>query len=407
MAPKIARISMVLLTVFIASIVLPDFFQTSFKRNTSYVRIRYSETTGKFLITGLKKDVAVDALGGEYSFEDLERMTPLASIAALVKRREFPDTICGVGVTPRMAQFYNYDHSVYLTEQGRYFGTMPLLHGGTDQVGVVSTDDYMRINNHGIQFYNCGQGVVDHIKSARFDLVLKGLGYAPPAKKLYDGASEKRDDGVFFSDSNDRLFMVRHYAYEPLCREIVLPEGMKIRKMKCVADHPEVIAYIFGDRNEVFILNVDHELIPLKLDGFDYDRIQAFEVRGNMFDRRVLISREGYQKLFVFDTNYRPIGEYEVHSDIYSESSAGKAERYIFPFVTSTYSYIRGYDINSAWAPVTKFIWVNLLLACALVFLKRRSGLNITNPFNIIDILIVCVFGIFGFVSVMIYPVRK
>ena len=54
---------MILLTVFIASIVLPDFYKTSFKRNVKYVSLNYSEVTKQFVIWGLKDGVLLDTLG--------------------------------------------------------------------------------------------------------------------------------------------------------------------------------------------------------------------------------------------------------------------------------------------------------------------------------------------------------
>ena len=51
---------MVLLTVFIASIVIPDFYRTSFKRNVKYVSLNYSEVTNQFVIWGLKGGKLLD-----------------------------------------------------------------------------------------------------------------------------------------------------------------------------------------------------------------------------------------------------------------------------------------------------------------------------------------------------------
>ena len=55
---------MILLTVFIASIVLPDFYKTSFKRNVKYVSLNYSEVTKQFVIWGLKDGVSVRYVWG-------------------------------------------------------------------------------------------------------------------------------------------------------------------------------------------------------------------------------------------------------------------------------------------------------------------------------------------------------
>ena len=108
MTAKVVRIIMVLLTVFIGSIVIPDFYRTSFKRNVKYVSLNYSEVTKQFVIWGLKKDRLLDTLGNEYSRQEYERMVPFSSMAQLMKRGEFPDTVDGVPVTPQLVAANSY-----------------------------------------------------------------------------------------------------------------------------------------------------------------------------------------------------------------------------------------------------------------------------------------------------------
>lgn len=164
MTAKVVRIIMILLTVFIASIVLPDFYKTSFRRNVKYVSLNYSEVTKQFVIWGLKDGVLLDTLGNEYSRQEYERMVPFSSMPQLLKRNEFPDTVAGVPVTPQLVAENNYRHIVNLTERGRYYAMSPLVHGGTDRVGYIYTNDMMRVNRNGIEFYNCEDGRVDKEK---------------------------------------------------------------------------------------------------------------------------------------------------------------------------------------------------------------------------------------------------
>lgn len=409
MTAKVVRIIMILLTVFIASIVLPDFYKTSFRRNVKYVSLNYSEVTKQFVIWGLKDGVLLDTLGNEYSRQEYERMVPFSSMPQLLKRNEFPDTVAGVPVTPQLVAENNYRHIVNLTERGRYYAMSPLVHGGTDRIGYIYTNDMMRVNRNGIEFYNCEDGRVDKEKSALFDQELRKLGYCPPAKKLYGRSATgyKRDDGLFFVDSKDQLFQVRYHAYKPDCRKIELPDQIKLRRVECEPDHPEVVAYLFGDNNGVYILTVDNQIIKLDLDEFNYDQFKVFDVMGNLFYHMISIQKDGYEKLYIFDRDYKLLDKYGVHSDVYEESAAGVVEGFLFPFVTSTYSYINGYYISSEGQPFVKFIWLNLVLAGVLLYIKRRKGLNVKNPFHIIDLFMVVAFGVFGFISVLIYPIRK
>lgn len=409
MTAKVVRIIMVLLTVFIASIVIPDFYRTSFKRNVKYVSLNYSEVTNQFVIWGLKGGKLLDTLGNEYTRQEYERMVPFSSMPQLMKRGEFPDSVAGVPITPQLVAENYYRHIVNLTERGRYYAMTPLVHGGTDRVGYIYTNDMMRVNRNGIEFYNCETNEVDKEKSALFDAELRKLGYCPPAKKLYGQSStgRKRDDGLFFTDSKDQLFQVQYRAYKPVCRKIELPDGIKLRRMECEPDHPEVVAYLFGDNNGVYVMTVDDRILKLDLDEFDYDSYKVFDVMGNLFYHMVSIQKDGYEKLYIFDRDYKLVDQYGLHSDVYEESAAGVVEGYLFPFITTTYSYVNGYYISTEGQPFVKYIWLNLVLAGVLWYIKRRKGLNVKNTFNVIDILVVAAFGILGFVSVLIYPIRK
>lgn len=409
MTARIVRMVMVVLTAFIASIVIPEFYRTSFQRNVNYVTLNYSEVTKQFVIWGLEKEMLTDTLGNRYSRQEYERMVPFSCMPQLMKRGEFPDTVDGVAVNPQLVSENNYRHIVYLNERGRYYATMPLTHGGTDRAGFIYSNDMMRVNAQGIEFYNCETNKVDQEKSKMFDRELRALGYAPPAKKLYGvyAAAKQRDDGLFFVDSQNRLFQVKYYAYKPVCRKIDLPEGMKVRKMECINSHPEVVAYLFGDRNEVYILTTDDRMVKLDMDNFEYDKFKVFDMMGNLFYRMVSIQRDGYEKLFVFDREYKLVDSYALGSEVYEKTAAGIAEHYLFPFITSTYSYVNGYDIHTSWAKVGQFIWLNLFWAALLFYIKYRKRLNIRNPFHILNLLIVLATGVFGFLGALIYPLRK
>ena len=74
---------------------------------------------------------------------------------------------------------------------------------------------------------------------------------------------------------------MQYRAYKPVCRKIELPDGIKLRRMECEPDHPEVVAYLFGDNNGVYVMTVDDRILKLDLDEFDYDSYKVFDVMGN------------------------------------------------------------------------------------------------------------------------------
>ena len=410
MASKIARIAMILLTTYLASIALPELYQTSFRRNTPYVLINYSEVSDHFIISGLdERGDYRDENGNKYTQKEIEKLLPTAAMAQLMKSGEFPDSIKGIAVTPKLLYANSYQHYVSLAKRDRDYNMYPLTSGSSDFVGFTYTGDMLRVNGNGIEFFDVAENTVRKEKSNLFDTELRSLGYLPPAKGLYgvSGASKQRDDGLFFTDQNNRLFQVRYYDNTPICNEVELPKGFILRRMECQNSHPTTLAYLFGDK-DVYILTVDKKLINLNIEEFDYKTTTSFDAMGNLFYHLISINSEGFQKMYVYNIkDFSPVTSYGVSVDKYGDTMSGIVEQYIFPFVTTTYSYITGFKYNTEFSSFFKVIWLNLILAVVLVFIKRRNRQDIKNIFNIIDIGLVVLFGIFGILSVLIYPNRK
>jgi len=405
---KAARIILILMTAYVASIIFPALYRSTFQRNQPRMGMHYSEVINKFLFIGQEKDMILDSDGNRYTYQEYERLVPLSAVNQLVKAGEFPDSIQGVPVTPEIAFSTMFEHYVYMSPNKRDYKLRVLTHGGTDRVGFIRTGDMMRVNKHGIQFYNSAAGGVDTAKSELFDRELKQLGYVPPAKELLGNSGGiKRDNGLFFIDQNDRIFQVRYYAYQPIVNEIKLPDGVTPRKMEFPSANDEIVSYIIGSDNVVYILQPEGNLIPLKLDGFDYDTFTQFHLMGHLLYRLVVISKPGYEKMFVYDRNYNLIDSQEISYKTYEQTMTGVIESAIFPAITTTYNYRDGYDFKTHWSPVYCFIWLNLLLAVGLVIIKLVKRRNFKAFSNIADIVLVAAFGILAFVGVFIYPNRE
>ena len=65
------------------------------------------------------------------------------------------------------------------------------------------------------------------------------------------------------------------------------------------------------------------------------------------------------------------------------------------------------YGIQFHFANPFHFIWLNIALAFATFFIKKRNEYPINDSFAIIDIIIVLILGIFGMAGVFAIPQRK
>ena len=59
------------------------------------------------------------------------------------------------------------------------------------------------------------------------------------------------------------------------------------------------------------------------------------------------------------------------------------------------------------WSPVKRFIWFNLLLTGIAICYKRKNGYRLSGPFSLLDLLLVVLFGIYGFIGILAFPLKK
>lgn len=409
MTTRISRLLLIVVTIFVIAIVIPDFYRTSFKRSTKYKSLNYSEVTKEFLIVGSAKEPIVDAKGREYDMAGYEKLIPFSAFRSLIRDKCFPDSLDGMAMDVNEIFASNYTYKISLTDKEKYFGLLPLLQGGTEQYGYHHQGDLMRVTKNGIEFIDPTTNSVAQQKSKIFTAKAKEAGVVFPARKIWGGTStmRERDNGIIFIDKNDNIFQVTYYAGEAICRQINTPEGFKTRRVHSVSS-TEFIAYLFDHNNSIYRLKHNLTIERLPIEGFDYNNTYLIEVWGNPFYNIYSFKREGYEKLIVLDRKTNNfIDSYELKTDIYADTKAGKIEGFIYPFKITTYNFLHGYDLDIEFTSWYKFLFLNILLAVALYFMKKREGLDLKNIFNRLDIAMVAIFGIFAFIGIMVFPTRK
>lgn len=404
MIKKVSRLALITITIFVTAIILPEFYKTSFKRNTKYQTLNYSEVIEDFLIVGSAKEPIYDTKGNSYSVDEYQELIPLSSFMILMNKGLMPDSLKGVSMNFDSLASNSYDYRIQLRNYERYYGLIPLAQGSSVDYGNKQGNDFMRVNNTGINFVDATSNKVNVEKSNLFHNSLKELSYAPPAKKLWGSvlAGSENYNGVFFSDSKDNLFQVKYFDGEPICYKIELPEKMEIKKVYNFM-RDGYIACLFNNQDQIFLLDENRKLLMLPIEGFNYDSSFLVEISGNLLYNFLSFKNEGYEKMVVMDKNFSFLDSYELNTEVYSQTKAGKVESFLYPFKIETYTYKNGFSFEPVFSYTWNFLLLNLLLAFFVYYYKNTRGAKTTNSFNIINITLVLIFGIYAFVGMAIF----
>ena len=118
-----------------------------------------------------------------------------------------------------------------------------------------------------------------------------------------------------------------------------------------------------------------------------------------MFNYTVITRREEYLKVVALDSDYRKVDEFSESWPTKAEIREGRIASFLFParitLSRGTSSFINFY---LEWTPNFNWLILNLLLILGQLFIIRKTGLKVRK--NVIDLVIIGVTGIYGFMAV-------
>lgn len=170
--------------------------------------------------------------------------------------------------------------------------------------------------------------------------------------------------------------------------------------MKCQVPG-DLYAYIYDDQQQLYILRTDYSIkkLPIKPGN------GRFMYSANCFYKSYKNTDSDSIRMYVLDPNYDAVDYYAMETDNYAKSRVALTEQYLFPLkimLTPGYAYL-----IPIFYPVHRFIWFNLFLVILLAAIKYRNHRKLGNAFNILDLVLTGIFGIFGFIAVLVFPNRK
>lgn len=407
---NIIRVVAVLFAAFAAAMALPGFYRmVPASWHGDYKKIVYSEVLGDFIISksiysndpsdrsGIRYEIR-DSKGNAYTPEQVDTLAVLENASQLIYEGRLPETVCGVAVTPERVSAHDY--TVYFGDGGgRDYGLLDLK----DKLSYVSNDyrtqDLFRFGRGGIEFLDAPSNRVDTAKTAAFRRALAGAGFVSPASGTWTPADRTDAEtlGYFMTDSRGGLFRMGMCGGEPEVERIALPEGCVVRNLS-FADRPEFLAMMLTEKGEVYRMGRDYTFRRLPLPD---TRAMRVAMHGMLLFNKFVYAYHDHTTCYVTDVDYRMIDSCMVGNRTYEQTAKYKAQQVVFPFTVRLTPW---HGLRFTWSDGFLWLLVSVCLTGIMAAIKRRRRESLHDPFVLVDLVIVALFGIYGFLGVLVMP---
>lgn len=410
---KIIRIIAVLFAVLAAATVLPRLYYTTFSSGGGggYKTISYSEILQDFIISeyvyttdqnGISGNMVYhDRYGKVYSKDSIENRLPLDNVSQLAYEGRFPDTICGIAVTPELVSseaFAQY----YSSQPGLYYGLCELRDQQSYTTRKLEPRDLFRMTPEGIQFIICETNKIDEEKSRLFNESLVNLDFRFPALQMWTSPDKIVSEliGYYVIDSKNDLYCLSMNLSSPAIQKLEKPDAKNIKNIT-FGKSPDIRTIMIAEDGDTYIQHSDLSYTRLDLPSSLHKSVM---LAGNLFFRTFTLPGRNQQTTFVFDRNFQLVDSCTLYFQSTPQSTAGVIGDLLMPLNVGQSAWSGFY---TDWSPVKRFIWFNLILAGITIYYKRKNGYHISNPFTVTDILLVVLFGIYGFIGILTFPLKK
>lgn len=413
MLAKIIRIIILFITIGVEAMVLPRLYRTTFSSGNSsgYKKVAYSEVLKDFIITeyvyhpvssGISGEMVYhDRHGKTYTESEVSNLLVLDNVSQLAYEGRFPDTLCGIPVTPEQVSAASFN-MYYSSSAGLYYGLCELRDQKTYTTRKLEPTDLFRFTEQGIEFIDCETNRVDPVKSRLFNDHLQQAGFLPPAVRMWtpSGKTESESIGYYILDKKLDFYNLSMDNGVPVIRPLTKPEGKNIRNIT-FSQTEDFVALLITEDGTTYLQQPDFSYrkpdIPNALG-------KSILLSGNLFYRIFTYPAENAQTTYVFDRQYRSVDSMTLTYPPQPESISHIVSDILFPVVTGQSAW---YGFYADWSPCHRFLGFNLLLVLFAVYYKRRNGYRLGNFFTLADLLFTAIFGIYGLLALIAFPLKK
>ena len=410
---KIIRIIAVLFAVTAAASVLPRLYNTTFSSGggRGHKDIRYSEILKDFIISeyvyptdksnSSGQTVYYDRHGKSYTRDSVDQLLLLDNVSQLAYEGRFPDTICGTAVTPELVSSEAFSQ-YYSAQPGLYYGLCELRDRKSYTSRSLEPRDLFRITPEGIQFIVCETNRIDEEKSRLFTAELTKLDFRFPALRMWTSPDKSISEaiGYYITDSKNDLYRLSMELSVPVVQKLEKPDNKNIRNVN-FGKSPDIRAIFITEDGDTYIQHPDLNYTRLTLPN---SLGKSGMLNGNLFYRIFTLPGKNQQTTFVFDRDFRLLDSCSLYYPPRPQSTAGVIRDLLLPLRIGQTAWDGFY---ADWSPVKRFVWFNLILTAVALYYKRRNGYRLSDPFTVTDLLLVAIFGIYGFIGIFAFPPKR
>ncbi len=408
MLSKLSRIFLIIIVIFIAAIYLPHFYWMAASPKIYKPSVYYSPVLKKFLsfkYDGNPNVFCRDSDGRTYTRRQTDKLLPFINYRLLAAKSAMPDTINGTPITLEEVRLNNFllrtrPHQIDAPQIPLY----PLFESRPERLQLEIPQCFFRITGDKMEFINTATNKQDKELTDIFTKALSAQGFAFPAKGVYGNPTTRKafDEGYFIVDSNYFVYHVKMIKGKPFCVKTGIPNNIRINKF-IVKEMmlKEFYGYIITDDSQVFFVMYDnYRLQKIPSDSYDQKRDHIFIV-GNLLYRTVSYISTNSIRSIVLNRKYEQVDSYETKWKDKYQLLPGVIASYIFPFVISTEDRSSYYNNIFIKHFSIKAIYLNIVLLIFLLFYYKKTDISFKKSW--LDALIVLVFGLYGFIAVLIF----
>lgn len=331
-----------------------------------------------------------------YTESQFDSILPFFYLRQLVSEGRFPDSINGRPTPMKEAQRYNfmfrYTPSDYFKDRILLF---PLFESMSGRVDLKMPDDFMRINNEGIQFIIAETNSIDSEKSELFTKTFINEGFTFPAKQIWGNPSPKKeyDEGYFIKDTNDKLFHLKRMCNRPFIREVKQPDDQNIKWFNVTEFRNKAFFGVGFDSNgNVYMLEKpSYTWVKLPVGPFNPESDRMLIV-GEPINWTVQTTNGNINNYYaIAASDYSVTDSYQVKND---ENIYTTIAKYIFPFELK-FTTPNDDQIKLRIENFSPFALIFNLIIATFVFLNDRKSIK--------EALMILIFGLYAFIPYLLY----
>lgn len=416
----LAMIALMLLTVTVAAIYIPELYGKIFLRPVEKTHLFYSPVTERFIykekIVGELPPEALekaedhhaetayrDQDGSWYSRVEFEKRLPFIYYKNMELWGLLPLRLGGQDLDKDIIEKNRQVLELKASEIGSHkpeIPLWPLLESEPGQARLVFPENRFRMTTEAMEFVNADTNSVDRELTNRFTEALQDKGFVFPARSVNGKFTilKPYDEGVFLVDAEHHVFHVKRRHGEPAVVKTPIPPDLETRHIKISENRRrEYYGLLLAGDGGLHLLTYDnYRLIPLPLRNYDPDSMD-FKLILNPLYRTAIFSDAETVWAVAMDTEYRPLARYGHLMSRAQETTAKNIHALIFPFVLHLEQDKGGYLALSVQSGGPVALWG---LGGSLVILALLSWLRKKRPPRGHEMLLVALSGIYGLLAI-------